>query len=76
MGAVPCINQIPVAEEDVDKTAFVTRYGQFEFRVLPFWLCNAPATCMRLMQRVLSDFLDDFVVVYLDDILIFSKTED
>ena len=69
-------NQIPVAEEDVDKTAFVTRYGQFEFRVLPFGLCNAPATCMRLMQGVLSDFLDDFVVVYLDDILIFSKTED
>lgn len=69
-------NQIPVAEEDVEKTAFTTRYGQFEFRVLPFGLCNAPATCMRLMQHVLSDYLDDFVVVYLDDILIFSKTED
>lgn len=69
-------NQIPVAPEDTEKTAFTTRYGQFEFTVLPFGLCNAPATCMRLMQNVLSDYLDDFVVVYLDDILIFSKTDD
>lgn len=69
-------NQIPVAADDIEKTAFTTRYGQFEFCVLPFGLCNAPATCMRLMQNVLSDYLDKFVVVYLDDILIFSKSED
>ncbi len=65
-------NQIPVDPEDIDKTAFNTRYGQFEFLVLPFGLCNAPATCMRYMQYVLRDYLDDFVIVYMDDICIFS----
>lgn len=48
------------------------RYGQFEFLVLPFGLCNAPATCMRYMQHVLRDYLDKFVIVYMDDICIFS----
>ena len=68
--------QIPVKEECIHMTAFVTRYGLFEFTVMPFGLCNAPATCMRYMQHVLRDYLDKFVIVYLDDVLIFSRKED
>jgi len=66
--------QIRVADNDVEKTAFLTRYGSFEFRVLPMGLCNAPATFMHLMNVTFKDYLDDFIIVFLDDILIFSKT--
>ena len=68
-------HQVRVAEEDVYKTAFRTRYGHFEFKVLPFGLTNAPATFMSFMHDVLRPYLDEFVVVFLDDILIFSKNE-
>ena len=68
-------HQIRIAPEDVPKTAFLTRYGQFEFLVLPFGLCNAPATFQRVMNGVFSRDMDAFVIVYLDDILVFSKTE-
>jgi len=68
-------HQVRIAEDDVQKTAFRTRYGHFEFVVLPFGLTNAPATFMQLMQDVFRQFLDDFVIVFLDDILIYSKTE-
>lgn len=69
-------NQIPMNPDDIEKTAFNTRYGQFEYTVLPFGLCNGPATCMRLMQNVLADYLDKFVMVYLDDCLQFNACEE
>ncbi|KAJ9514422.1 hypothetical protein QJQ45_012357 [Haematococcus lacustris] len=69
-------HQIRIAPEDIPKTAFSTRYGHFEFTVLPFGLCNAPATFQRLMNDIFRQELDDHVIVYLDDILIFSRTHE
>ena len=66
-------HQVKVAEADIHKTAFTTRYGLYEFTVLPFGLTDAPATFMTVMNRVLQPYLDEFVVVYLDDIMIYSK---
>jgi hypothetical protein len=69
-------NLVRIAKGDEWKTAFRTRYGHYEYRVMPFGLTNAPATFQNLMNDVLRDFLDDFAVVYLDDILIFSRSLD
>ena len=66
--------QVPLRKEDIPKTAFKTRWGLYEFLVVPFGVSNAPAQFMNLMNDVLADYLDDFVVVFLDDILIYSKT--
>jgi hypothetical protein len=66
--------QIGIAPKDVDKTAFRTRYGHYEFMVLPFGLTNAPATFMRVMQDCLREYLDVFCCAFLDDVLIYSDT--
>ena len=69
-------HQIRIAEEDMEKTAFRTRYGSFEYTVLPMGLCNAPGTFMQLMNDTFRDLLDKCVLVFLDDILIFSRTKE
>jgi hypothetical protein len=66
--------QIKVKEEHQEKTAFITKFGTYEFKVMPFGLCNAPATFQRTMDKVLRGIKDDFVMVYLDDVIIYSKT--
>ena len=66
--------QLKIRQSDIPKTAFVTRYRQFEFTVMSFGLTNAPAYFMNLMYKVFMDELDKFVVVFIDDILIYSKS--
>ncbi|GJY59452.1 putative reverse transcriptase domain-containing protein [Tanacetum coccineum] len=69
-------HQLCIKEEDIPITAFRTRYGHFEFQVMPFGLTNVPAVFMDLMNRVCKPYLDKFVIVFIDDILVYSKDEE
>jgi hypothetical protein len=69
-------HQMKIRWSDIPKTAFTTRYGLYEYTVMSFWLTNAPAYFMYLMNKVFMEYLDKFVVVFIEDILIYSKTEE
>jgi hypothetical protein len=69
-------HQLKIRASDIPKTVFITRYGLYEYTVMSFGLTNAPAYFMQLMNKVCMEYLDKFVVVFIDDILIFSKNEE
>ncbi|XP_025623583.2 transposon Tf2-1 polyprotein [Arachis hypogaea] len=69
-------HQIRVRDEDIPKTAFRTRYGHYEYTMMSFRLTNAPAVFMDYMNRIFQPYLDKFVIVFIDDILVYSKTEE
>jgi hypothetical protein len=66
--------QLRIWSEDVPKTTFITRYGQYKFTVMPFGLTNAPAYFMNLMNKVFMEELNKFVIVFIDDILVYSQS--
>ena len=68
-------HQLMIKDEDIFKTTFRTRYGHYKFVVMPFGLTNASAVFMCLMNNIMHKYLDKFVVVFIDDILIYSKNE-
>ena len=67
-------HQIAMAKDSVEKTAFCTNLGQWEYLVMPFGLCNAPSTFQRLMNTIFEKEINSFILVYLDDILIYSRS--
>jgi hypothetical protein len=69
-------HQVRIKDEDINNTTFRTRYGHYEFTLVPFGLSNAPAVFMCLMNGVFRDYLDKFVIVFLDDIMVYSKSEE
>jgi hypothetical protein len=69
-------HQIKIKNEDIPKIAFVSRYGHHEYLVVPFGLTNAPAIFMNLMNKIFMKYLDKFVIIFIDDILIYSKDKE
>ena len=69
-------HQVRIKDQDINKTAFRTRYGHYEFVVIPFRLTNALATFMCMMNSIFSQYLDKFVVVFINDILVYYKMEE
>ena len=69
-------HQLKIREQDIPNTAFTTRYGLYEYIIMSFGLTNAPAYFMNMMNKVFMEFLDKFVVVFIDDILVYSKNEE
>nr|GFA26545.1 reverse transcriptase [Tanacetum cinerariifolium] len=69
-------HQLRVREQDIDKTAFRTRYGHYKLLVMPFGLTNTPAVFMDLMNQIFHEFLDKFIILFIDDILVFSKSKE
>jgi hypothetical protein len=68
-------HQLKVRECDIPKTAFVLRYGLYEFTVMSFGLTNAPAYFMYMMNKVFMEYLDKFIMVFINDILVYSRNE-
>ena len=69
-------NQVRIHPDDIEKTAFRTRYGHYKFRVMPFGLTNSPATFMTIMQHIFRHLLDKFIIIYIDDLLIYSNNRE
>ena len=71
-----CYHQLNISPKDIPKTTFRSRYGHYEYTVMPFGLTNASATFMALINNIFTAYLDRFVVIFIDDILVYSKDED
>ena len=69
-------HQVPIPDEDIHKTAFRTRYEHYEFVVMPFGLTNAPTNFMCMMNSIFSEYLDKFVLAFIDNILVYSKSKE
>ncbi|KAF5472032.1 hypothetical protein F2P56_008781 [Juglans regia] len=69
-------HQLKIKDQDIPKTVFQTHYGHFEFIVMPFGLTNAPTTFMNWMNRICRQYLDSFMIVFIDDILVYSRSDE